>query len=174
MKKDRRIRCVLCKKKKEKTSFANGRENTKMCDCCRVVNDKKKKSLKENTPHLRPSRVKKVLYNGNEFSVILKKQSKNKNIKQSQLYLIKCTKGNEVFLKLGLTTKSIKDRFKIDMPYSYEVLATMNVKVDVLLDYEQALHSLFSKQSYTPAIKFSGYTECYNLEAKSDIIKFFV
>ena len=174
MKKDKRIRCVRCGCKKDRAEYSDGRKNTKLCNTCRPLNEKRKKEFKKNNPHLRPSKIKKISYNGNEFSVLVKKQRPSKKIKQSQLYLIECNKGAEVFLKLGLTTKSVKERYKVGMPYKYKVLATMSVKVSTLLDYEQALHSLLSKHSYRPIIKFGGYTECYNLSAKKDIIKFFV
>mgnify|MGYP000445173801 CR=1 FL=1 len=102
-----------------------------------------------------------------------KRKYKKKDTKESKLYLIRCYSNGEDFLKLGMTTKKVSERFKNNIPYKYEIIGVMPVEINIMLDYEQALHSLFKKYKYYPILEFSGYTECYTLEAKSEIIKFF-
>ena len=78
-------------------------------------------------------------------------------------------KGREKFLKVGMTTTSIEKRFR-ETPYSYKVIHSVDVDREILFEYEQAVHGTVRKYSYRPTIKFVGHTECYRMEAKTDIL----
>lgn len=156
----KKVRCKNCLKKKPKEDFGvNSRGNkSKVCSVCKTSIKKKNKQYE--------SFCKK--HYGKK-----KRKYKKKDTKESKLYLIRCYSNGEDFLKLGMTTKKVSERFKNNIPYKYEIIGVMPVEINIMLDYEQALHSLFKKYKYYPILEFSGYTECYTLEAKSEIIKFF-
>lgn len=80
-------------------------------------------------------------------------------------YILKCFNDNEEFYKIGITSKSISDRYrrKDSMPYNYSVIQ------EVLLEAEYAynLEKIYMKQletfRYTPHIFFDGFTECFKI-----------
>lgn len=86
------------------------------------------------------------------------------NYNESTLYLINCFNKDESFLKIGITNKSVKDRFcnKQLMPYNYSILKEIKGSPEYIFRLEKRIHSRFLNQKYIPKIKFSGYTECFN------------
>lgn len=82
--------------------------------------------------------------------------------RDSFLYLLKFKNTKEEFYKIGLTLRSIKERFYGN---SYEII-TMFKKRDSpenIFDIEKELHNKYKQYKYVPKFKFNGYTECYNL-----------
>ena len=152
-------RCKCCRKKKEFSVFKNrqgvilSKKALGICDDCKVKSKKKREQWLE---YSQPN-----------------KKKRRKDAKCSQVYLIHCFLEGEEFIKIGMTTKKISERFSKDMPYKYKVISTIKVKKKALLDYEQALHSLFKEHSYRPTRRFSGYTECYTMDCKKEALKFF-
>lgn len=93
---------------------------------------------------------------------------KNKWIKiKSNLYLFKIYNKNKMFYKIGITTKKDpNNRFDKEYMYDYKydlLFSKINNLYENVL-FEDYLHNKFSKYSYIPENKISGYTECYNLE----------
>lgn len=86
------------------------------------------------------------------------------NDSMGTLYVIKCYSEDEVFYKVGITSKSIKRRFpsKKDMPYDYDVLHKLVGNSDEIYDLENTLLRLLSKNRYTPNIDFKGKNECFS------------
>lgn len=83
-------------------------------------------------------------------------------------YIIRCFKNEEVFYKLGLTSRSIKERYGsiYHMPYKYEVVQEIKGTPEFLWDLEFTLKSYIkiSGNHYIPEIKFGGHlSECYKL-----------
>ena len=89
-----------------------------------------------------------------------------------RLYLIKCTSEAEQFIKIGITQKSVVDRFTIynRLPYQFEVLHEQEGHLYDLFLMEQAIKKQFSKTKYRPSIKFHGHTECLNLDVTTDVL----
>lgn len=93
------------------------------------------------------------------FKVLCDKNNSGNGI----LYAIKCFSGNEVFYKVGITSRSIKKRFNsiTDIPYDYEVLYSVSANSDYIFDLERKLHNLLISHLYQPLLPFGGQTECF-------------
>lgn len=83
-------------------------------------------------------------------------------------YIIRCSKDEEVFYKLGLTSRSIKERYGsiYHMPYKYEVVQEIKGTPEFLWDLEFTLKCYLktSGMHYTPKVKFGGHlSECYKI-----------
>ncbi len=89
------------------------------------------------------------------------------------MYIIKATNPTEQFIKVGITTKTVKDRFKIDntLPYNYEVIGTKSGELFDLFQLEQLSKKLLKHHKYKPLVKFNGYTECFVPEALFELLE---
>jgi hypothetical protein len=89
------------------------------------------------------------------------------------LYIIKATNLTEQFVKVGITTKTVEERFKFNsvFPYNYEVIGTRSGQLFDMFKLEQASKKQLNQYKHRPAIKFNGYTECFKLEALSELLK---
>lgn len=81
-------------------------------------------------------------------------------------YIIKCFNDIEMFYKLGLTSKSIKQRYSnsYHMPYKYETIQEIVDDPDNLWELEYFLKYYIKQNNlhYIPKIKFGGHlSECY-------------
>ena len=89
--------------------------------------------------------------------------------KKGVFYVLKCSNKQESFIKIGITCKSIKYRYrkKVQMPYTFEVLHE---------EHSNNLYEIAKKESlfkkhlkiyhYQPKIKFGGSkTECFSSQA---------
>lgn len=91
----------------------------------------------------------------------------------SQVYIIKCQRDGEDFIKVGLTAKSVNGRFNGKMPYDYD-----NLKHFICSDYKEAskleseFMEVFKSWSYTPRLDFSGKKECFKIDAIEEILKY--
>lgn len=81
------------------------------------------------------------------------------------LYVIRCWNETEEFYKIGITSTSIKYRFRgnISLPYKYEIIHNIKDKAENVYNAEKFLHKLFKDYAYQPYLKFKGYTECFQL-----------
>lgn len=89
------------------------------------------------------------------------------------LYFIRCFNATESFYKIGITSKSLEDRFNSNnMPYQYEVIQQLTYLADVTYNLETALFKRLSDHQYKPSITFRGSTECFSsLEALKECLK---
>lgn len=79
------------------------------------------------------------------------------------VYILRCWNEEENFIKIGITSKSLKRRFttKERMPYNYEVLRIIQSEnAGYIYDLENILLRNSKHQKYTPKIDFHGKTEC--------------
>lgn len=86
--------------------------------------------------------------------------------KECLLYIIKCFNETEEFYKIGITSKSVKERFygKVSIPYEYEILKIIKGNAEQIWDLENHYkYKIFNIYKYIPKIKFSGYTECFQI-----------
>lgn len=81
----------------------------------------------------------------------------------STLYAVTMTSSSELFFKVGITHKTVKERFanKEDAPYDVKELYTVTDDASYIYDLEKRLHKLLKKHNYQPKQKFGGYTECF-------------
>lgn len=79
------------------------------------------------------------------------------------LYAIKCFDDKEIFYKIGVTSRSVSDRFcsVVEMPYKYSELYLIENTASYIFDIERRLHSLLRDCSYEPLQPFAGQTECF-------------
>ncbi len=83
---------------------------------------------------------------------------------EAVLYLIECFNSTEKFYKVGITSKSIKQRFKDTqkMPYQYEIVKELKGTPEYIYDLEISIKSRIKTYNYKPKQTFSGYsTECF-------------
>jgi len=84
----------------------------------------------------------------------------------AMLYLISIKNDTEIFLKIGITQKTLHERFTLNnkLPYNYEVINVINGKLYDMFILEQKLKRLYKHSKYIPNIKFNGYTECFEYD----------
>lgn len=92
---------------------------------------------------------------------------KRKNIRYPILYIVKLLVQNEEFVKIGITTNTIKER-QYEWKYPTEIINSITGNPESIWDLETKLHRLFKKYQVFPAVKFSGHTECFSLDILKD------
>lgn len=82
---------------------------------------------------------------------------KTKN-RTPSLYVLLCKNNNEKFFKIGITSRSVKERYKtkLSLPYSYKVLYNVKSSPEQIYDTEKKLCKLLKNYKYTPEIFFDG------------------
>jgi hypothetical protein len=88
-------------------------------------------------------------------------KNKLENIgKKCILYKIKLYNVNECFYKVGITTTSIKNRFR-QIPYDVEIIELIKTNLYDGYYQEQQIQKELSEFKYSPKIKFGGRNECF-------------
>lgn len=85
------------------------------------------------------------------------------NIK-ANVYIIKCYNDNEIFYKIGITTRMLKERFCNTqlMPYNYDIVDIIETNMYDGIYKERELHEINKEYSYKPLIRFGGDSECFS------------
>ena len=85
-------------------------------------------------------------------------------------YIIRCFNNEEEFYKLGITSRTVKQRYRFEdfklMPYNYEIIQEIQDVPNNVWEYEWFLKRYIKQQNihYLPKIKFDGYlTECFKV-----------
>lgn len=88
-------------------------------------------------------------------------------------YIINCYNNKENFIKFGITSKSIKERYcgLKNMPYKYDIIYEFEGMSDFIWDIEHLFHNIYKNKKYIPKLKFGGKTECYNNEIIYNLLK---
>ncbi len=88
------------------------------------------------------------------------------------LYLIECRRGDEAFIKIGITQKTIHDRFRINnrLPYEFTILAERQGALYELFQLEQAIKFAHNRFKHTPLVPFNGKSECFALDIKHEVL----
>lgn len=92
-----------------------------------------------------------------------------------KLYLIEVYNEDERFLKIGITSKTVDTRFSGSrkLPYEYNIIAEVSSKdAGYIWEKEIELKQKFKEHQYSPEIKFKGYTECFKLKQRENIINY--
>ena len=93
----------------------------------------------------------------------------NRNYKQGILYILKFnhTNSNHNFIKIGITSKTIKHRYNFEKysEYTYDILKEYSSSPETIYRLEQKIHKLFyNYKDYSVSKNFDGYSECYTLQ----------
>ena len=85
------------------------------------------------------------------------------NGRESTMYKIKCWNETEEFYKIGITCKSVSERFptKLSMPYKYKIISETKGEAGLIYDLEKSEHRKHKHLKYAPKISFGGETECF-------------
>ena len=85
-----------------------------------------------------------------------------------RLYVIKCFRDGEEFIIIGITSQTIKERFKrFDrFPYNYEILYQKEDLAEEIYNLEKHFHRLLKDYKYQPKKLFKGSTECFSINIK--------
>ena len=104
----------------------------------------------------------------NEASGWTRTKFKEKCIKNNNglgiLYILECFNDDERFIKIGITSNSIKKRYKSksEMPYAYRVIDEIIGAPEFIYDLETKMHRQHKEHQYSPKIYFYGSsTECF-------------
>lgn len=119
-------------------------------------------SGKSNCPKCSQKTSKRKLIKNNNLGWNKTEWIKRCNGKSSNLYIIECWNEEERFIKIGITSKSIKERFtKNKIPYNYKILKIFSsTNAGLIYDMEHVLLRNSKKFKYLPKKYFPGITEC--------------
>lgn len=85
--------------------------------------------------------------------------------KIAKLYVIKCFDREEEFYKIGITNRTLEERFYHHsiFPYEYTIEYLIESEEDPIYIYEleRLLHGLHKDVKYIPNKVFPGSTECF-------------
>ncbi|OFY64769.1 MAG: hypothetical protein A2Y71_06265 [Bacteroidetes bacterium RBG_13_42_15] len=97
----------------------------------------------------------------------------NRNqILEPKFYILHCYNDKEQFIKIGITSKKLKERFlPKDIPYNYKTIKIISGKPGLIYDTEQKLKKQFKDFRYKPKLKFAGQTECFSELIMEPILK---
>lgn len=86
------------------------------------------------------------------------------------LYMLQCWNDNEQFIKIGLTGRTIKERFYgKSMPYNFKIIKTIINEAGRIWDLERDMKIKNKHLRYKPLIPFGGQTECLSLDFLSTL-----
>jgi hypothetical protein len=114
----------------------------------------------------------KCTYKENTSNYHTLKKRRNNSI----FYIIECFNENESFIKMGVTSRSIKVRFRdsYDMPYNYKVLREFRyANIEASDALETQLLKFTKSATYLPNLKFNGQTEARNINIKNSLLDLF-
>jgi hypothetical protein len=78
------------------------------------------------------------------------------------LYVIRLRAEAECFYKIGITFRSVKERFSSGLPYEYEEVKTVIMpNAGFIYDLEKHLKTTLKPVRYEPAKPFCGRNECF-------------
>lgn len=97
-------------------------------------------------------------YGFNRSSFIESADVKNNGI--AKLYIVNLFDGVENFYKIGITLRSVDERFS-EIPYNCKTIYEFDLNADFVYDMETILHREFKDFSYKPLKSFGGHTECF-------------
>lgn len=93
--------------------------------------------------------------------------------KTSNFYLIRCTDGEETFLKVGMA-QNLSGRIKSitrQSGYAVDIVQTFEADSGLVWDLERDIKVGFKDLRHHPAKWFSGHTECFSVNALPHFIK---
>jgi len=93
------------------------------------------------------------------------------NISSVVLYIIECNGNGESFIKVGITTSTVKYRFSgAKFPYDYSIISEIYAPPEDIYDLEVEIKGKFKESKYRPKVSFQGETECFTTDSSEGII----
>jgi hypothetical protein len=92
---------------------------------------------------------------------------------KGELYLLKMWNDNEEFLKVGITSVGIKNRYRKFDTYFYEVIKIIDLNMFDAYSLEQKILKDFRLFKYNPLIKFGGKSECIDINQLDNLLLVF-
>ena len=83
---------------------------------------------------------------------------------QTKIYIIEMFNDDftEQFYKIGITNRSLSDRFRKNLPYKFDKVIEYKTNLYNAIYLENSLHVKHRDYEYIPKVKFDGYTECFS------------
>lgn len=88
-------------------------------------------------------------------------------------YVLRFYNEEESFLKVGVTSKNVNNRYKNLKNYKYEKLIEINADSETISGIETRVLKKYKSHKYTPKFKFEGSTECFELIVKEKLYEQF-
>lgn len=84
--------------------------------------------------------------------------------KDGIFYILKCFNDEEEFYKIGITSRSVKQRYlsKIHLPYDFDIIKEYKSKAEEIWNLEKQLLRENKQFKYKPKLSFAGEGECFN------------
>lgn len=90
---------------------------------------------------------------------------KRNNEGNALLYVIKCFNREEVFYKIGITSRNLSQRYsKANLPYDYEIVHLSKQEAGLTWDLEKVILKLCKNFKYKPKQLFNGSNECFKYD----------
>jgi len=123
------------------------------------------------THHLQGRGCPKCKTNGFTLTGFINNCKNNPN-SDPKVYIINCFNNVEEFIKIGLISDTVFNRFKYSrLPYEYKIIKEIKGSPEFIYKLEKSLHRKYEKFKYKPLISFCGETECFNISILSEIEK---
>ena len=95
-----------------------------------------------------------------------------------KVYLLEFQGNNERFYKIGMTTKTVKERFRKKKQrggYTLKEIFVVSLPPNKAWDTENNIKKMYRSYKYTPDKRFHGETECFNSSLPvQDVLDFMV
>ena len=94
--------------------------------------------------------------------------------KPCNLYVIECYSDDERFIKVGITTRTLEERYyhySVINGYQYTTLYEYQSTLLECSETEQELLNKFKEHQYIPECKFEGSTECIDIVCKDSLLE---
>jgi hypothetical protein len=98
--------------------------------------------------------------------------TKHKN-KKCTFYVLEFFNDNESFIKVGVTTVSIKKRYASVKNYKYKIILEIKGESEFISNLEKNILNTYKDFKQKPLLEFQGRTECFNLQIKNKIYEQF-
>ena len=101
----------------------------------------------------------------------IKKHHAGKLNNPCTFYIIECYSSNEQFIKVGITSRTIEERYQNNLTiYNYKTLYEYRSTLLDCSELEQKLLKEFKDYQYEPEYKFAGSSECLTYDVLDDIL----
>lgn len=107
-----------------------------------------------------------IMRDNNHYNTTIADRNKEEWInKKAIVYVVEMVGNDERFLKIGITSTTVKKRFSSIKNYKVSIIKEIHTNLYDAVYLESDLHGFISEMSYTPLIKFCGQTECFTLDS---------
>lgn len=96
------------------------------------------------------------------------RQGLSKEDLSCSLYLVEFTSKSEYFIKVGITTNTLRQRFH-KCSYNFKEILKINTNLEDALNQEKEILHTFKEFQYIPLQDFKGFTECFDVSVLNNI-----